>query len=218
MTKLTCVAALVACTACSAIPAVSTLRDKALVGLGNVTGLNPSTPEPAGPVIPTDALAKGPGNVLMVTLMARNAVAAMTRVGSNNGVDTWRTAKGVTLSFKGGILVASRGLNEDLIGADLIGVQEAITAGTGTSQRRHSFLDSEDQLQIRELECEVTTDGPEEIVTVAGATPAIKVTEVCTGQPFAFTNNYWLDEIGGEILQSQQALARTTGFIKVNPL
>mgnify|MGYP003897263681 CR=1 FL=1 len=96
-----------------------------------ITGLRPE-PAAQAPALPTAALAEGPGNVLMVTLLGRNAVAAMTRAGSNNSVETWRTAKGVTLSFRDGILVASRGLGGDLMGANVDGVLAAILRGTGT--------------------------------------------------------------------------------------
>ena len=106
--------------------------------VGAITGLRPE-PAAQAPALPTAALAEGPGNVLMVTLLGRNAVAAMTRAGSNNGVETWRTAKGVTLSFRDGILVASRGLGGDLMGANVDGVLAAILRGTGTAQRRHAF-------------------------------------------------------------------------------
>ena len=182
-----------------------------------MTGLRKAAP-PAPPAIPTAALAAGPGNVLMVTLLGRGAVAPLTRVGENNGVVTWRTAKGVTLSFQDDILTASRGLNEDLMGADVDGVAAAIRAGTGTTQRVHSFLDSEDQIKARALTCTVTKIGPETITTVAGPSEAIKVDETCDGSALQFTNNYWLDAIGGNIVQSQQVLAPSVGFIRVNPL
>ena len=183
--------------------------------LGAITGLLPAPTEPA-PALPTAALAEGPGNVLMVTLLGRNAVAAMTRAGSNNGVDTWRTAKGVTLSFKDGILVASRGLGGDLMGADVDGVLAAILRGTGTAQRRHSLLDSEDQIRSSDLTCTFTEEAPETIAVAAGTVLASKVTEDCRSPEFAFTNLYWLS--GTEIVQSRQAVSVGVGYIRVNIL
>lgn len=191
------------------------LGTDALERLGAMTGLRPAAPE-APPAVPTEALAAGPGNVLLVTLVARNAVSAMTRVGHNNRVDTWRTAKGVTLSFRDDILVASRGLNEDLMGADVDGLRDAIRAGSGTTQRQHAFLDSEDQIKTRTLNCTITTEGPDTITTAAGAVETTKVVEICNSSALVFRNNYWLD--GGDIVQSLQAVAPSVGYIKVNPL
>ena len=183
--------------------------------VGAITGLRPAPAEPA-PALPTAALAEGPGNVLMVTLLGRNAVAAMTRAGSNNGVETWRTAKGVTLSFRDGILVASRGLGGDLMGANVDGVLAAILRGTGTAQRRHAFLDSEDQIQTSDLTCTFTTEAPEVIAIATGTVKATKVTEVCESPVFVFTNQYWLSDT--EIVQSRQAVSVSVGYIRVNIL
>ena len=191
------------------------LGARAAVAAGAITGLSPE-PAAQAPAFPTAALAEGPGNVLMVTLLGRNAVAAMTRTGSNNGVDTWRTAKGMTLSFRDGILVASRGLGEDLMGADVDGVLAAILRGTGTAQRRHSFLDSEDQIQTRDLTCTFTTGAPEVITIATGAVQAAKVTEVCESQAMLFTNLYWLSDT--EIVQSRQVVSVSDGYIRVNIL
>ena len=183
--------------------------------VGAITGLRPAPAEPA-PALPTAALAEGPGNVLMVTLLGRNAVAAMTRAGSNNGVETWRTAKGVTLSFRDGILVASRGLGGDLMGANVDGVLAAILRGTGTAQRRHAFLDSEDQIQTSDLTCTFTTEAPEVIEIATGTVEATKVTEVCESPVFVFANQYWLSDT--EIVQSRQAVSVSVGYIRVNIL
>ena len=183
--------------------------------LGAITGLRTAPAAPPS-ALPTAALAAGPGNVLMVTLLGRDAVAAMTRVGTNNGVDTWRTAKGVTLSFQDGILVASRGLGEDLMGADVAGVRAAILRGTGTAQRQHSFLGGEDQIQTRDLTCTFTTNAPETITIATGAVTAGKVTEVCESSALVFTNLYWLND--NEIVQSRQAVAFSVGYIRVNIL
>lgn len=210
------VAALALCTACGLLPKGG-IASKTVDQIGSMTGLKPA-PAPAAPEIPADALAKGPGNVLIVTLMARDTVLVMTRAGTNNGVDTWRTDQGITLSFQDGILVASRGLNEDLMGADVTGVHDAVIAGKGLAQRRHAFLDSEDQIVTRDLACVITTVGDEDVLAATGPVPAIKILEACSGKVLSIKNTYWIDAVGGTILQSQQALAPGVGFVKVNSL
>lgn len=216
ITRAICITALVLTTGCGAL-GKDGLGASALNRLGTLTGLKKAPPK-APPPVPTEALAKGPGHVLMVTLIGRNAVAPLTRVARNGDTDTWRTAKGVTLSLKGDLLVASRGLNEDLMGADIDGVREVIGSGEGVAKRIHSYLDSEDQIRTRDLTCIITTAGPEEITTLAGKVETVKVLENCTSTALVFKNTYWLDEIGGNIVQSRQALAPTVGYIQVNPL
>ena len=191
------------------------LGSQAAARLGAFTGLQPTAP-PAPPALPTQALAAGPGNVLMVTLLSRNAVAAMTRISTNNGTLTWRTDKGVTLSFRDDILVASRGLGDDLMGADIPGVRDAIVQGSGTAKRTHTYLNSEDTIQTRDLACTYMTQAPETITIASGAFEATKVEEVCESRSLRFTNSYWLD--GNTIVQSTQAVALGSGYIRVNTL
>ena len=214
--RLGCVAGLALATACGPLNENS-MGATAGGQLAKLVGLSKAE-APKPPAIPTEALAAGPGNVLMVTLQARNAVAAMTPVGRNKDVITWITPKGVTLSFQEGILVASRGLNEDLMGADLTGVHRAIVQGTGSARRVHSYLDSEDQTVIRDLSCSYQNAGDDMISTLDGQSPAIKIIEDCKSSGLVFQNNYWIDRIGGDIVQSLQAVAPTVGYIKVNPL
>ena len=180
--------------------------------LGKLTGRAPAAP-PA-----LDITKAAPGEVLLVTIISRNAVAPLTKIAQNGDTTTWISPGRVSITLKDGIVIATRGLNEDLMGADVTGVRAALAAGRGTAKRTHSYLDSEDQIRLHEVTCTITPDGPEQVATTTGARDALKFTETCRGQTFAFTNVYWLDQAGGALVQSRQAIAPTTGFLQINPL
>ena len=190
-----------------------TVTDVVKSRVGALLGHAPAS-APAAPV--PDITNAAPGELLMVALQSRNAVAIMTRIASNNGADTFLSPGDVSMSFRDGILISSRGLNEDLMGANINGVQEALAAGGGSYIRTHSFLDSEDQISTQELTCTMTAEGMENITTIKGVQKTQKLSEACTSPTLIFTNTYWLDD--GTILQSQQALSPGVGYIKVNPL
>ena len=183
--------------------------------LGKLTGRAPAT-APAAPVV--DITKAPPGEVLLVTIMSRNAVAPLTKTAQNGNTVTWISPGRVSLTLQDGIVIATRGLNEDLMGADVSGVRAALSAGGGTANRTHSYLDSEDQIKIRDLACTITQDGPEPVATVTGSRDAVKYTEACRGSALAFSNFYWLDPVSGALVQSRQAVAPTTGFLQINPL
>ena len=215
--KRTPVIALLALAACGPMSQGSmgkTVTDVAKSRVGALLGRPPASAS-AAPAIPDIANA-APGELLMVSLESRQAVAVMTRIASNNGTDTFLSPNNVSMTFRDGILTSSRGLNEDLMGADTNGVQEALAAGGGTYMRTHSFLDSEDQISARKMTCVMTAEGMETITTINGVQETQKLSETCTGPALIFTNTYWLDD--GAILQSLQALAPRVGYIKVNPL
>jgi hypothetical protein len=169
----------------------------------------------ASPVAAPDLSNAKPGDILIVTLLGRGLTATLTRQGANNGKETWVSPGGVAMTFQQGILVASRGLSEDMMGADVSEVMPALLAGSGTIHRMQSYLDSEDQIQTRDLTCTITRVGTETIPTVTGPLTAAKLTEACQSDALAFTNSYWLS--GGEIMQSRQVLSPSVGFIQVNP-
>lgn len=182
---------------------------------GQLTGLGPE-PEKKPPTLSPAVANAAPGDVLLVKIIARNAVAPMTKVAQTGGAITWISPGQVTMSFEDGILVATRGLGDDLMGVDPIDVRAAINAGGGTATRRQSYLTSEDQIATRDLTCEVTNRGPDPIQTVTGERQATKFEEDCKGPALEFKNTYWL--AGGEIIRSRQAVSSGEGFIQVDPL
>lgn len=209
------VSALVALTACGSLggatPGASAVMDR----LAKLTGRTPAVvPAPAAPNIANAA----PGEILLVTILSRNAVAPLTKIADNGDTVTWISPGQVSLTLRGGILIATRGLNEDLMGADVSGVRAALIAGGGTAARTHSYLNSEDQILLRDVSCTIMPDGPEQIATITGVRDAFKYTEACLGSNLAFTNTYWLDAPSGKIVQSRQVVAATTGFLQINPL
>ncbi len=193
--------------------AKSDLADRVKQVAGQISGTAPPPPPPSlAPEIANAA----PGDVLFVKIIARDAVAPMTKVAQNGGAITWISPGRVTLSFEDGILVATRGLGDDLMGVDPIGVRAALNAGGGVATRRQSFLTSEEQIVTRDLKCEVTRQGPEEIQTIVGERVATKFEEDCRGPALIFKNTYWLS--GGEIIRSRQAVSSGVGFIQADQL
>lgn len=180
-----------------------------------MTGLGPE-PAPAAPAIPPEVANAAPGDVLLVKIIARNAVAPMTKAAQNGNAITWISPGKVTMAFEDGILVGTRGLGDDLMGVDPIGVRAALNAGGGTATRRQSFLTSEDQIATRDLACTITKVGGETLQTIAGPQPTTKFEEDCKGPALEFKNSYWLS--GGTIIRSRQAVSAGIGFIQADQL
>jgi hypothetical protein len=181
----------------------------------SVTGIGAET-APAVPAIAPNIANAAPGDVLLVKIIARDAVAPMTKVAQNGRNITWISPGPVTMAFEDGILVGTRGLDDDLMGVDPIGVRAALNAGGGTAHRLQSFLTSEDQIAARELTCDITRIGSEDIQIIGGTRTATKFEEDCKGPALEFKNTYWL--AGGEIIRSRQAVSAGVGFIQADQL
>lgn len=182
---------------------------------GQLTGLGPE-PEKKPPILSPEVANAAPGDVLLVKIIARNAVAPMTKVAENGGAITWISPGKVTMAFEDGILVGTRGLGDDLMGVDPTGVRDALNAGGGTASRRQSFLTSEDQIVTKDMTCTIISLGPDPIQTVTGERQATKLEEDCKGPALVFKNTYWM--AGSEIIRSRQAVSGGVGFIQVDQL
>ncbi|MEL6516764.1 MAG: YjbF family lipoprotein [Pseudomonadota bacterium] len=180
-----------------------------------ITGIGGDA-KPAVPTISPAVANAAPGDVLLVKIIARDAVAPMTKVAQNGGAITWISPGKVTMSFEDGILVGTRGLGDDLMGADPVGVRAALNAGGGTATRLQSFLSSEDQIFTREMTCTITRQGAETLQTISGPRDTVKFFEDCKGPLLEFKNTYWMT--GGAIIRSRQAVSAGEGFIQVDQL
>lgn len=173
-------------------------------------------PAPAVPTISPQVANAAPGDVLLVKIITRNAVAPLTKVAQDGGTLTWISPGEVTMTFTDGILVGTRGLEDDLMGVDPVGVRAALNAGGGTAQRLQSFLTSEDQIITHQLTCTITKTGTETLQTISGPRPSTKFEEDCKGPALEFKNTYWL--AGGTIIRSRQAVSAGVGFIQTDQL
>ena len=167
---------------------------------------------PALPDLP-DVIA---GNVLFTTLTGKDAVAALTRVETRGATTTWISPGKVTLALENDILVGTRGLGNDLMGADVAGARAAIRRGSGSTTRVHSFLDGEDQITSLTFACEFTRIGPEIVALTSGPRTLTRTEELCKSATLIFTNIYWTS--GDKMVKSRQAISSAEGFMVAEAL
>jgi len=148
------------------------------------------------------------------------ALAALTLVSSARGLAHWRTTDDVSLTLSGpGVLVATRGLGEDLHAADASQTAALIAAGqAGTAQRRHVYLDGVFAQQRVTLTCTVQPVGPETLVLGGRSLPTLRFDERCEGAGEPIVNSYWRDARGPLIRQSSQWVGPRIGMIHLQRL
>ncbi|GAB4288346.1 MAG: hypothetical protein Kow0058_08030 [Roseovarius sp.] len=144
---------------------------------------------------------------LAVTLTARGVQAVLGPVTRADGTVVWQTLDGVSLSFRDGILIASRGLGYDLMSADVSGTRAMLAGTMGTQYYpvHRSYLDGEDRTVFRSFQCRRAGGGPEGALR--------RVDELCVGTDRRFTNSYWLDP-AGTVIRSRQWVGPVTEFME----
>lgn len=140
------------------------------------------------------------------------------RIVQKNGAnETWAAQSGPTFAFHDGVLVATRGLIDDLLTISSAGVPQALAQGGGTVTRTLERLDDLDRISTLALTCTITRDGPESVNLGLREEMLVKFTEHCASQPLVFDNAYWLDP-AGQITASRQFVSIAVGYARLNRL
>lgn len=199
MKHMAAVLGLCALVACGNAP-----RDPILSGLQSRVQRAVSPPAPPPSLseqrsrVLADVAASGTTDpVLLVTLPAQSAVASLVPLGANGDAVTWVDPTGVSLTTRGGVMIATRGLGHDLMISDASAVLDAMAAGGGRYTRLYRHLDGEGQLGRLVLDCALQRSGQ-------------LWRETCSTADTSVDNTY--TESGGRITESRQWVSPEIGY------
>lgn len=139
---------------------------------------------------------------------------------TRNGVETWLTADGATITLEQGFLTSAKGFGSGLTASDVRESQALLfSASGGVAERFHSFLNGNDEIELHAYKCEVVPVGREQIFLLGEPISTLKVEERCFGIATEFTNTYWTRNTSPRIVQSSQWTGDFLGnlFMKVVP-
>lgn len=170
------------------------------------------------PELTRATLAAVQGPVIQLEILNRPGAKSLMFPGAANGsAVTWVTGQGQTLTTRGGLLVATRGLGADLMAADVGGLATALARGGGKYRRDLVFLDGEDQTVTLRPLCVLEAAGPETLTLVQLSYDTIRYEESCIGADgLAFSSVYWAQ--GGQLRASQQWAGRILGRLQISVL
>jgi hypothetical protein len=169
-------------------------------------------PAPAEAGVTRAALNTIQSPVMLVKVTGTGASAVVVPFGSNAGVATWSSVDRKTVSFRQGILVATRGLGDDLMSVIAPSSAE-IARGTGNHDRVHYYLNGEDQPERHLYRCTLAVVGSETITLVDRAYATRHIKESCSGPAGRFVNHYWFEN-GSILRQSSQRIGESLGQLE----
>lgn len=168
---------------------------RALPALALLAACSSATPPPAPIVVDATEPA------LTVSLPALQLQAALFPAGKSGPVASLVSTTDLGFSFRGGMLVATRGLGFDLMAADVTGALAALGRG-GDYSRHYRWLDSANHAVIERFAC---TMGPP-LPAPVGALQH----EVCQNDAgLTFANSYLI--AGGRIVAAQEWIGPELG-------
>lgn len=170
---------------------------------------------PTTTLIPRDEILANPGKYMRVNIRDLDRWDTMVEAARNGQRVTWVDTENNTLTLENGIVVATRGLPRDLMGADTGQVWAAIRAGGGNAQRTHEFLTDGDQISQQLLQCRIARQGSDTVERLGQTLNTTQFEEKCSGEGLQLTNIYWVNR-NGELLRSLQAISPDAGYLQID--
>lgn len=150
--------------------------------------------------------------ILRATLPARAMDLLMSPRNAKGDVTTWEAAEGITLAFRNGILIETRGLGPDLMSAAVPSPSQIL--GGGSYSRTYFFVAEDDQNQRRDYVCSAETVGAETIVIHGKQHRTRHLRETCTRDVGRITNEFWFE--GNVLRKSRQWVAPDVGHVETS--
>lgn len=129
----------------------------------------------------------------------------------------WRTEDDATLTMRNGVLIATRGLRNDLLSASALteGLQPGPAHG---GERRYEIRGGDNEVFPLTLACALEDLGEAPVEIVELVHPARHLQERCEGENGSIVNDYWVDSRSGRIWQSRQWAGPGIGYLKIRQL
>ncbi len=151
---------------------------------------------------------------LRIRIPARGADAPVRQVAQNGDAKTYMAVDNISVSYRQGVLVATRGLGADLMAGDADATLAALEAPeNGVYSRQMRYLTSLHKSTWIKAGCEMKRGGAE---TRAGQ-QLTRYEESCIARRDRFTNIYWLNA-SGQILASRQWVSAAVGDLQTDPI
>lgn len=188
--------------------------------------------KPARPALTRAALdATVKGAFIEVTIEESDVFAYLSRQASKHDdfsgtVEVWRSEDNVNLAMRDGVLVATRGMPNDLLAASALVHAGGPKGPSGSGERIYEIAALDNESYKLSLVCQVEDLGPKQIEIVELTYRTRHLRETCEGRGYQVgsekrsrvVNDYWIDSRTGRIWQSRQWAGPELGYLRIRQL
>ncbi|WP_208350697.1 YjbF family lipoprotein [Pseudaestuariivita rosea] len=188
----------------------TTLREAVRQSMSGPT--NPGF-DPATSVTAVQA-ANYPGRTWVAHLEERQAWGTLALLGQNRDVLTYLTEDAISISLRRGVLVATRGLGDDVLVANPNPTLRALNnRGQSTYTRRVTFLDGTSQRVTVQLNCTMRRVGQERITIAQTTRGSDRYSETCAAENRTIQNTFWTANGNTVLLKTRQWVSEDVGYL-----
>lgn len=130
-------------------------------------------------------------------------------------LDTWATGDGTQLTYRSGVLVATRGLGDDVTSTDRAGSIAFVTGRGGDSwPLRLDIQTAANGVERHDFKCTGERNGRTTLEIVELSYPVESLSEICTSETGKrIENRYFVDARDGTIWESRQWAGDQIGYM-----
>ena len=157
--------------------------------------------------------------LILVEILNGDQIATLSAFPGDTINEVWLGADGSTVTTQNGMLIATRGMNYDLMGAD-VGAAKSLLEKTIAKNielshfRTYKYLAADNQEKIIEFSCVFSKENQETVFVFEKPYKTDRISEVCENGNFQFQNTYWVEK-EGIIRKSQQWHGHNIGLILI---
>jgi hypothetical protein len=157
--------------------------------------------------------------LILIEIVDENQIATLSAFPGSTLNEVWLSADGRTVTTQNGMLIGTRGMNYDLMGADVgaasYSLEKTISGKREPHHRRlFKYLAADNQDKIIEYSCVFSKESQETIFIFEKPYKTLRVSESCESGGLQFKNTYWVEK-NGMIRKSQQWHGQNIGLILI---
>ncbi|WBU57149.1 YjbF family lipoprotein [Paracoccus sediminicola] len=164
------------------------------------------------------ALAANPNPLILVNLESAGTTQVMAMVGENNGMRTYMTPNEQALIMRGGMLVGTKGLGNDLSVAEVANSAALIRARrSGQASRINRYIGGDSVERPLPMQCSIATGQGQSFALGGASMSATQIVESCDASGVEVQNSY-LVTASGQIPVSRQWIGPELGYVTIQTI
>jgi hypothetical protein len=176
---------------------------------------NEDKPKAAPIALTRDAIAHIEKPLLRISAQTLGVKALFAEVAQNGDYRTYLNNLKMSVTYKNGIITATRGFGLDLLSQGVSIPTTEIFAETNApkfyTRTQQQLIKSKKVVEL-DYNCILEKGDVETITIVQIEYPLVKYTETCRNKDRAFNNFYWVDSDTRQIWKSAQSIGQQAGF------
>ena len=157
----------------------------------------------------------GVGVPILFVEIDRGQNGTMTQYPGKGVGQTWLGVDGSTVTLDNGLLKATRGMGDDLMGSEISVMIDWSDLVEVSYERRMAYLSLDNKTQINQYSCVLTDTKSMETISLFDAEFSVKhMQETCRGEAGSFVNDYYIDT-DGFVRNSRQYQGEKIGYMTI---